>query len=89
MLPGAQRAKTNGRKRKGVMNSEKFLALRSVTHAFKAKKLLASYGISSRVIKNSDKKIGGCAYGIAVGSDNLPRAQKILSESGIEATALS
>ena len=64
--------------------NETVIALRSLTHAIKAKKLLREYGIDARVVKpNSERAEKGCGYGISLDREAAKRAEAILPENGI------
>lgn len=65
-------------------NNEKSIALRSLTHSVKARRLLAEYGISSRVIKpDAAKSEKGCGYGVAVAVAEAEEAVRVLEANGI------
>ncbi|MBP1581531.1 MAG: DUF3343 domain-containing protein [Oscillospiraceae bacterium] len=62
---------------------EHSLAVRSITYAMKAQKLLNRYGIPCRIVR--DRSIRkGCGYRIIVRGD-LRRILAILSQNGISA----
>lgn len=65
-------------------HNEATIALRSLTHSIKAKKLLHEYGVDARVIKPDARSTEkGCGYGIAVSQRDRGRALKLLEENGI------
>ena len=71
------------------MNTEATFVLRSSNQAVKAKKILSSLNIASRVVKpsatgTSRESDGGCVYGIAVNKTQLIYATEILEKNGIE-----
>ena len=67
-----------------MTNQESIITLRSLTHAIKAKKLLAGYGIEARVTKpNAQRTDKGCGYGIAVAQSEKERAEKLLRENEV------
>ena len=71
------------------MNTEATFVLRSSNQAVKAKKILSSSNITSRVVKPSTAGAfregdGGCVYGIAVNKAQLIYASEILEKNGIE-----
>lgn len=64
-------------------------AMRSMTHALKAKKALAEYFIDSEIIKlepNMTQK--GCAYGIKFNCVNLYVAQDALAKKSVRYTEI-
>ena len=85
---GMIRRKNTGRKT-AIMNTEVILVVRSVTHATKGRKALASLNISSRIVRPvtsepSQKSDSGCVYGIAVNKARLIQASEILENNGID-----
>jgi hypothetical protein len=65
-------------------HNEATIALRSLTHSIKAKKLLREHGMEARVVKPDAKSAEkGCGYGIAVSRKDQSRAVKLLEENGI------
>ena len=59
------------------------LTIGTVTGAIRARKLLASAGISARLIKNTTSTGAGCAYGITVKATDMQRAMRMLNENSI------
>ena len=60
------------------------LTVGSITHAIRARKLLASFGISARLTKTvRSSASGGCAYSLILSPPDMANACKILSEHGI------
>ena len=65
------------------------IALKSMTHAIKAKKALNDYFVSAEIIKlepSMTKK--GCAYGVEFNCYNLVQVQEILRMRGVRYTEL-
>ncbi len=58
------------------------LILGSITHAFKAKKILFNSGISAYVERNRTLKEYGCGYGVFV-TRNHEKAVEILKENNV------
>ncbi len=65
------------------MNTETIIVLRSVTHSFKAKKVLMANGINARAVKPPPQNGKGCAYGIALASTLAERAEEILLKNNV------
>ncbi len=65
------------------MNTETIIVLRSVTHSFKAKKVLTANGINARAVKPPPQDGKGCAYGIALASTLADRATGILTSNNV------
>lgn len=64
------------------MNTEITIALRSVTHAMKGKRLLYENGIFARVVKPSHSE-EGCGYGLSVPAFHADAAAEILQKNKI------
>ncbi len=65
------------------MNS-KFLVVSSVTYALKAKNMLESAGIPTRLTRSDDMKAShGCGYGITVSEHDARNAVKQLRSKGL------
>ncbi len=65
------------------------IALKSMTHAIKAKNALYDYYIDSEIVKlepNMTKK--GCAYGVSFNCVNLTSAKEALKKWSIKYTEL-
>ena len=68
----------------------KIFVLSSVTYAFKAKSILESRGIISKIEKVKNvAAIGGCGYGVKVNEDDYKNAQRFLAVSGIKIIEIS
>lgn len=60
------------------------LTIGTVTHAISARRLLSAAGIPARLIKSTQSAArSGCAYGLEIAAIDMPRATRILDESGI------
>ena len=59
------------------------LLLGSVTQAMRAKRALANQGIRASIHKQSERRDGGCHYGLLVSDADLMRVTLILREENI------
>lgn len=69
------------------MNNARFFIMRSETQAIKARKLLASNGISASVYKSTSKE--GCIYGITFPNHVYQAVVSLLNANGISFTVAS
>ena len=61
------------------------IALRSLTHAMKAQKLLREHGIDSRVVKpDNERTEKGCGYGIELDRALSDKAEALLRENALK-----
>ncbi len=68
----------------GVLGLNKsIISIGTVTHATKAKKILAEIGITTKLIKNNSEIGGGCVYGIEFDYRERFRILKILKDNNI------
>ena len=65
------------------------VAVKSITYALKARKLLRQGGFGANIVKlDSSKTEEGCTHGIEIHSQNLYNVVAILRENGIEYNVL-
>ena len=65
------------------------IALKSMTYALKAQKILNEYYFNSEIVKlEPQMTIKGCAYGIKFNCDGLADVQKILRKKSIKYSEL-
>jgi len=57
--------------------------LRSESDVFRTRKLLSKVGITSRIIKKTEKKVG-CVFGLSVKNTDFYSVIRVLRDNGID-----
>ena len=61
----------------------RIIAQNTLTHAYKGQAVLAQKGIQAAIVRlSSEQTTRGCAWGLSLAENLLPRAVKSLNEQG-------